>query len=67
MKRRPLGRTTLSVSEIGSGCGPTAGLMVQGDATVRRNTVARALELGIDIVEVACRLRRAHSDYAVDR
>jgi len=53
MKHRPLGRTGLSVSEIGFGCGPTAGLMVRGDAKSRREAVARALELGIDYFDTA--------------
>jgi len=53
MKRRPLGRTGLSVPEIGFGCGPTAGLMVRGDAKTRRDVVARALELGIDYFDTA--------------
>jgi L-galactose dehydrogenase/L-glyceraldehyde 3-phosphate reductase len=53
MKRRPFGRTGLSVSEIGFGCGPTAGLMVRGDDKARRDSVARALELGIDYFDTA--------------
>jgi L-glyceraldehyde 3-phosphate reductase len=53
MKRRLLGRTGLSVPEIGFGCGPTAGLMVRGDARTRREVVARALELGIDYFDTA--------------
>ena len=53
MKHRPLGRTGLSVSEIGFGCGPTAGLMVRGDAKKRREAVARGLELGIDYFDTA--------------
>ena len=53
MKRRSLGRTGLSVSEIGFGCGPTAGLMVRGDAKTRRDAVARALELGVDYFDTA--------------
>ncbi|HWE71777.1 MAG TPA: aldo/keto reductase [Stellaceae bacterium] len=53
MKRRPLGRTGLSVSEIGFGCGPTAGLMVRGDEKTRRDAVACALELGIDYFDTA--------------
>jgi aryl-alcohol dehydrogenase-like predicted oxidoreductase len=53
MKRHPLGRTGLSVPEIGFGCGPTAGLMVRGDAKARRDVVARALELGIDYFDTA--------------
>jgi L-glyceraldehyde 3-phosphate reductase len=53
MKRRPLGRTGLSVPEIGFGCGPTAGLMVRGDTKTRRDVVARALELGMDYFDTA--------------
>jgi aryl-alcohol dehydrogenase-like predicted oxidoreductase len=53
MRRRPLGRTGLSVSEIGFGCGPTAGLMVRDDEKARRDAVGRALELGIDYFDTA--------------
>ena len=53
MKQRRLGRTGLSISEIGFGCGPTAGLMVRGDAAARRDAVARALALGIDYFDTA--------------
>ena len=53
MKRRTLGRTGRSISEIGFGCGPTAGLLVRGDAKTRRDAVARALELGIDYFDTA--------------
>lgn len=53
MRRRALGRTGIEVSEIGFGCGPTAGLMVGGEPTTRRDAVARALELGIDYFDTA--------------
>jgi L-galactose dehydrogenase/L-glyceraldehyde 3-phosphate reductase len=53
VKRRLLGRTGLSVSEIGFGCGPTAGLMIRADAKMHRDAVARALELGIDYFDTA--------------
>jgi aryl-alcohol dehydrogenase-like predicted oxidoreductase len=53
MRRRPLGQTGLSISEIGFGCGPTAGLMVRGDGKARRDAVARALDLGIDYFDTA--------------
>ena len=53
VRKRPLGRTGLALSEIGFGCGPTADLMVSGDAQTRRLAVARALELGIDFFDTA--------------
>lgn len=53
MKRRPLGRTGLTIPEIGFGCGPTAGLMVRGDAETRRDAVAHALDRGIDYFDTA--------------
>ncbi len=53
MKRRTLGRTGLSVPEIGFGCGPTAGLMVRCSFGERREAVARALALGIDYFDTA--------------
>jgi aryl-alcohol dehydrogenase-like predicted oxidoreductase len=53
MKYRRLGRTRLEVSEIGFGCGPTAGLMVHGSEEDRRIAVARALELGINYFDTA--------------
>jgi aryl-alcohol dehydrogenase-like predicted oxidoreductase len=53
VRHRPLGNTGLSVSEIGFGCGPTAGLMIDGSAAERRDAVARALALGIDYFDTA--------------
>jgi len=51
--RRTLGRTALSVPEIGFGCGPTAGLIAAGDGDQQREAVARALALGIDYFDTA--------------
>jgi L-galactose dehydrogenase/L-glyceraldehyde 3-phosphate reductase len=53
MKRRLLGRTGIEVSEIGFGCGPTAGLMVRRDARTRRDAVACAVAHGIDYFDTA--------------
>ncbi|MET0660421.1 MAG: aldo/keto reductase, partial [Steroidobacteraceae bacterium] len=48
-----MGRTGLTVSEIGFGCGPTAALMIQGSAAQRREAVACALDLGINYFDTA--------------
>ena len=53
MKRRPLGRTGLEISEIGFGCGVAAGLLINGSATERSAAVARAIELGINYFDTA--------------
>ncbi|MEO8465588.1 MAG: aldo/keto reductase [Gammaproteobacteria bacterium] len=51
--RRVMGRTGLSISEIGFGCGPTAGLIAAGQRDAQRSAVQRALELGIDYFDTA--------------
>jgi aryl-alcohol dehydrogenase-like predicted oxidoreductase len=53
MQYRTLGRTGIDVSEIGFGCGPTAGLMVYGTPDEQRKAVARAYELGITYFDTA--------------
>jgi len=53
MRRRKLGRSGLEVSELGFGCGPTAGLMIRGTAEERRAAVAHALASGIDYFDTA--------------
>lgn len=53
MERRTLGRTGIEVSEIGFGCGPTAGLMVYGTPEEQTRSVARAYDLGITYFDTA--------------
>lgn len=53
MKYRPLGATGLQISEIGFGCGNTAGLMTQGTAEQERVAVSRALDLGVNYFDTA--------------
>jgi aryl-alcohol dehydrogenase-like predicted oxidoreductase len=53
MKYRTLGSTGLETSEIGFGCGTSAGLMVSGPADARRAAVERALERGITLFDTA--------------
>ena len=53
MKYRRLGATGLQISEIGFGCGNTAGLMTQGTAEQERTAVSRALDLGINYFDTA--------------
>jgi L-galactose dehydrogenase/L-glyceraldehyde 3-phosphate reductase len=53
MESRALGRTGLSVSALGFGCGNVGGLMVRGTAREREQAVARAMELGINYFDTA--------------
>jgi aryl-alcohol dehydrogenase-like predicted oxidoreductase len=53
MKYRRLGNTDVEVSEIGFGCGPTAGLMVYGTPDEQRDAVRRAYDLGITYFDTA--------------
>jgi aryl-alcohol dehydrogenase-like predicted oxidoreductase len=53
MQYRTLGRTGIEVSEIGFGCGPTAGLMVYGTPEEQQAAVRRAWELGITYFDTA--------------
>ena len=53
MEYRTLGRTGLSVSALGFGCGNVGGLMVRGTPAERERAVARAMELGINYFDTA--------------
>ena len=53
MRYRQLGRTGIQVSEIGFGCGPTAGLMVYGTPEEQRDAAKRAYDLGITYFDTA--------------
>ena len=53
MESRALGRTGLSVSALGFGCGDVGGLIVRGAPRDRERAVARAIELGINYFDTA--------------
>lgn len=53
MNYRTLGRTGLEISEIGFGCGTSAGLMVSGPEDVRVAAISRALDRGITLFDTA--------------
>jgi len=53
MRYRSLGATGLRISEIGFGCGTSAGMMIAGDPTLRKAAIARALERGITLFDTA--------------
>lgn len=53
MEYRRLGKTGLTVSALGFGCGSVGGLMVRGDPREQTRAVARALEAGITYFDTA--------------
>lgn len=53
MEQRRLGRTGLSVSVLGYGCGAIGGLMVNGSAAEQDRAIGRALDHGITYFDTA--------------
>lgn len=53
MEQRQLGRTGLSVSVLGYGCGAIGGLMVKGDAAEQDRAIGRAIDHGITYFDTA--------------
>ncbi len=53
MEYRSLGKNGPKVSLLGFGCGAIGGLLVKGDPSEQRRTVARALEAGITYFDTA--------------
>ena len=53
LRKRPLGRTGLEVSEIGFGCGMVAGLFTREAPALQREAVSRAVELGVSHFDTA--------------
>jgi aryl-alcohol dehydrogenase-like predicted oxidoreductase len=53
MEQRRLGRTGLSVSVLGYGCGAIGGLMVKGSAAEQDRAIGRALDHGITYFDTA--------------
>src|SRR5438445_12243325 len=53
MELRSLGRTGLTVSTLGFGCGNVGGLMIRGTPADQERAVGRALALGINYYDTA--------------
>ena len=53
MEQRPLGKTGLTVSALGFGCGAIGGLMTKGEPADQRRAVERALAAGITYFDTA--------------
>ena len=53
MEYRTLGRTGITISAMGFGCGSVGGLMIRGDHAARVRAAARAIELGVNFFDTA--------------
>ena len=53
MDLRRLGKTGLTVSTLGFGCGNVGGLIIRGTPAERERGVARAMELGVNYFDTA--------------
>ncbi len=67
MKYRTLGKTGLTVSELGFGCGSVGGLMTRGEAPEQRQAVARALEAGVTYFDTAPSYGNGRSEESLGR
>jgi aryl-alcohol dehydrogenase-like predicted oxidoreductase len=67
MEYRTFGRTGLSVSLLGFGCGAVGGLMVRGDATDQQRAIGRALEVGINYFDTAVQYGNGTSETNLGR
>jgi L-galactose dehydrogenase/L-glyceraldehyde 3-phosphate reductase len=62
MEQRALGRTGISVSALGFGCGSIGGLMVRGDPAAQKAAVARALDAGVTYFDTAAQYDNTVTD-----
>ena len=67
MDQRRLGRTGLTVSALGFGCGAVGGLMTRGDPADQRRAVARALDAGITYFDTAAQYGEGRSEENLGR
>jgi aryl-alcohol dehydrogenase-like predicted oxidoreductase len=67
MQYRQLGKTGLSVSVLGFGCGTVGGLMTRGEPGDQERAVARALDLGINYFDTAAQYGEGKSEQNLGR
>ena len=53
MEMRAFGRTGISLSVLGFGCGAVGGLMVRGDPLDQERTIASAIAAGVNYFDTA--------------
>jgi L-galactose dehydrogenase/L-glyceraldehyde 3-phosphate reductase len=67
MRYRAFGGNGFDVSEIGFGCGPTAGLLMNGSPEERRGIIEYALRTGINYFDTAAAYGEGSSEANLGR
>jgi L-galactose dehydrogenase/L-glyceraldehyde 3-phosphate reductase len=67
MEMRMFGRTGVTLSVLGFGCGAVGGLMVRGDPTEQERTIARAIGAGVNYFDTAVQYGNGESEKNLGR
>ncbi len=67
MEMRLYGRTGMTLSVLGFGCGAVGGLMVRGDPGDQERTIARALDVGVNYFDTAVQYGNGESEKNLGR
>ncbi|MBV8764572.1 MAG: aldo/keto reductase [Hyphomicrobiales bacterium] len=67
MEKRVFGRTGLSISILGFGCGAVGGLMVRGEPADQERAVSQALEAGVNYFDTAVQYGNGASESNLGR
>jgi L-galactose dehydrogenase/L-glyceraldehyde 3-phosphate reductase len=67
MEMRMFGRTGVTLSVLGFGCGAVGGLMVRGDPAEQERTVARAIGAGVNYFDTAVQYGNGESEKNLGR
>ncbi|MGC1778905.1 MAG: aldo/keto reductase [Xanthobacteraceae bacterium] len=67
MEMRVYGRTGMTLSVLGFGCGAVGGLMVRGDPRDQERAIARALDVGVNYFDTAVQYGNGESEKNLGR
>src|SRR5271154_4641236 len=67
MDMRVFGRTGMTLSALGFGCGAVGGIMVRGDPRDQERTIARALAVGVNYFDTAVQYGDGESEKNLGR
>lgn len=67
MEMRMFGRTGVTLSVLGFGCGAVGGLMVRGDPAEQERTIARAIGAGVNYFDTAVQYGNGESEKNLGR